>query len=205
MPSSKDFRHYVESSGVEFTTLTNEEKRGWRETFDKSCALLAPRTDLTDQISEISKAVTYLVEERKNERKTVKKDGSKASVGEYNRFFCFSIFPAEGWLANNVDASTAFRTSTCPLIFAHQSAMKEKRDRGLVREVEDVQPESKALLQQLMDLYFTESVVYNSWKTDAVIKSSEWDVAVVHWEVKNQRIALRDGGEIAQTAAEVSG
>eukprot|EP01039_Chlorochromonas_danica_P011190 gene11190-12478_t len=181
--------------------------------------------DLTEQLSEIKNAVTYLVDERKNERRTVKKDGSKASVGDYNRFFSFSIFPAEGWLANNAVARPAFRTSACPLIAAHQLAMKGKLGKGLAREVEDVQPESKALLQQLMDLYFAgeqvrliserpysckvtnralESVVY-SGKTDAVIKSSEYDVAVLCWEVKNQRIDLRDGGEIAQTAAEVSG
>ena len=29
------------------------------------------------------------------ERKTTKKDGSQASVGEFNRFFSFSKFPGE--------------------------------------------------------------------------------------------------------------
>ena len=34
--SLNEFREYVESSGVNFNVLTNEEKRQWRETFDKS-------------------------------------------------------------------------------------------------------------------------------------------------------------------------
>ena len=34
--SLQAFRDYVENSGVNFDDLTNEEKRGWRETFDKS-------------------------------------------------------------------------------------------------------------------------------------------------------------------------
>jgi len=40
------------------------------------------------------------------------------------------------------------------LIRSHQLALKNKRDTGFVKEVEHVQGESKALLQQLMDLYF---------------------------------------------------
>lgn len=157
------------------------------------------------------------------ERKTVKKDGSQASVGEFNRFFSFSIFPAETWLT--APANTAFRNTARDLIRAHQSAMKIKRDAGLVKEVEHVQGDSKKLLQQLMDLYFPgehveliperpysckvtnralESIRY-SGKTDAVIKSTEYDIAALCWEIKNQLIDLRGGGEIAQTAAEVSG
>ncbi|CAM6006419.1 unnamed protein product [Sphagnum balticum] len=49
-----------------------------------------------------------------------------------------------------------------------------------------------------------ESVKYRG-KTDAVIKSTECDIAVLCWEIKSQLIDLRGGGEIAQTAAEMSG
>ena len=157
------------------------------------------------------------------ERKTAEKNGSKASVGEFNRFFSFSIFPAELWLTAR--ANTEFRNSARNLIRAHQSAMKIKRDAGLVKEVEDVQGPSKELLQQLMNLFFhgqhveiiserhysckvtnrlLESIRY-SGETDAVIKSTEYDIATLCWEIKNQLIDLRGGGEIAQTAAEVNG
>ena len=34
--SLQEFQEYVTNSGVVFDTLTNEEKRGWRESFDKS-------------------------------------------------------------------------------------------------------------------------------------------------------------------------
>jgi hypothetical protein len=157
------------------------------------------------------------------ERKTAKKDGSQASVREFNRFFCFSSSPAEAWLT--VPANEVFRNSARDLIRAHQSAMAIKRDAGFVKEVEHVQGDSKELLQQLMDLYFPgehvelipqrpysckvtnrslESIIYNG-KTDAVIKSAECDIAVLCWEIKSQLINLLGGGEIAQTAAEVSG
>jgi len=33
---SQEFRDYVTSSGVDFDILTIEQKREWRETFDKS-------------------------------------------------------------------------------------------------------------------------------------------------------------------------
>lgn len=36
--SLNDFRTYVENSGVNFNGLSNEEKRQWRETFDKVAA-----------------------------------------------------------------------------------------------------------------------------------------------------------------------
>ena len=35
-----EFKEFVASSGVEFDSLSNEEKRGWRETFDKSNRLV---------------------------------------------------------------------------------------------------------------------------------------------------------------------
>jgi hypothetical protein len=34
--SLQEFREYVETSGVVFDGLSNEEKRQWREAFDKS-------------------------------------------------------------------------------------------------------------------------------------------------------------------------
>jgi hypothetical protein len=176
---------------------------------------------VAEQLSIIVNQLQYVVE--LVERKTAQKNGSQASVGEFNRFFSFSIFPAETWLT--APANTAFRNSARDLIRAHQSAMKIKRDAGLVKEVEHVQGESKELLQQLMNLYFhgqhveiiperpyscqitnraLESIRY-SGKTDAVIKSTEYDIAALCWEIKNQLIDLRGGGEIAQTAAEVAG
>lgn len=178
-------------------------------------------TKMVEQQTIIGNQLQYVVE--LVERKTVKKDGSQASVGEFNRFFSFSIFPAETWLT--APANTAFRNSARDLIRAHQSAMKIKRDAGLVKEVEHVQGESKELLQQLMNLYFygqhveiiperpysckitnraLESIRY-SGKTDAVIKSTEYDIAALCWEIKNQLIDLRGRAEIAQTAAEVAG
>jgi hypothetical protein len=36
--SLEEFKVYVTNSGVVFESLTNEEKRGWRETFDKGRA-----------------------------------------------------------------------------------------------------------------------------------------------------------------------
>ncbi len=33
---NQEYKNYVESCGVNFDTLTNEERRQWRETFDKS-------------------------------------------------------------------------------------------------------------------------------------------------------------------------
>ena len=75
------------------------------------------------------------------ERKTATKDGSKASVGEFNRFFSFSIFPAEAWLT--APENLAFRNSAHDLIRAHQSDMKSKRDAGSVKGVEHVQGDSK--------------------------------------------------------------
>jgi len=176
---------------------------------------------VVEQLAIIGNHLQYVVE--LVERKTAKKDGSQASVGEFNRFFSFSTFPAETWLT--APANTAFRNSARDLIRAHQSAMKIKRNAGLVKEVEHVQGDSKELLQQLMNLYFVgehveliperpysckvtnralESIRY-SGKTDAVIKSSEYDIAALCWEIKNQLIDLRGGGEIAQTAAEVAG
>jgi hypothetical protein len=176
---------------------------------------------MVEQQAVIGNQLQYVVE--LVERKTVKKDGSQASVGDFNRFFSFSIFPAETWLT--APPNTAFRNSAAGLIRAHQTAMKIKRDAGLVKEVEHVQGDSRELLQQLVDLYFPgkeveliperpysckvtnlalESVRYNG-KTDAVIKSTEYDLAALCWEIKNQLIDLRGGGEIAQTAAEVSG
>jgi hypothetical protein len=146
-------------------------------------------------------------------------------VGDFNRFFSFSIFPAETWLTAPADTNMAFRNSARELIRSHQAAMKIKRDAGLVNEVAHVQSDSKDLLQQLMDLYFVgehvelvperpysckvtnralESIRY-SGKTDAVIKSTEYDIAALCWKIKNQLIDLRGGGEIAQTAAEVAG
>ena len=178
-------------------------------------------TKVVEQQTIFGNQLQYILE--LVERKTEKKEGSKASVGEYNRFFSFSIFPAETWLT--APANTAFRDSARNLIRAHQSAMKIKRDAGLVNEVQHVQVESKELLQQLMDLYFhgqhveilperpysckitnraLESIRY-SGKTDAVIKSTEYDIGALCWEIKNQLINLLDGGEIAQTAAEVAG
>jgi hypothetical protein len=157
------------------------------------------------------------------ERKTIEKDGSRASVGEFNNFFSFSPFRADAWVTTT--PNEAFRKSASELIRSHQSAMKIKRDEGLVNEVMHVQGDSKDLLQQLMDLYFVderveliperpysctvtnrdnESVKYRG-KTDAVIKSTECDIAVLCWEIKSQLIDLRGGGEIAQTAAEMSG
>ncbi len=176
---------------------------------------------MVEQLTNIGNQLQYVAE--LVERKTVKKDGSQASVGEFNRFFSFSIFPAEMWLTS--PPNTAFRNSACDLIHSHQSTMKNKRDTGLVKEVEHVQGDSKELLQQLMNVYFVgkhvqliperpysckvtnrslESIRY-SGKTDAVIKSSEYDIAALCWEIKNQLIDLRGGGEIAQTAAEVAG
>jgi hypothetical protein len=84
--------------------------------------------------------------------------------------------------------------------------LKNKRDTGFVKEVEHIQGESKALLQQLMDLYFPdqyveiipertyscritnrhlESIIY-SGKTAAVIKSNEYDIAALCWEIKSR-------------------
>ena len=102
--------------------------------------------------------------------------------------------------------------------------MKLKLDAGLVKEVEHVHDDSKELLQQLINLYFpdnnveviperpysckitnrlADSIVFIG-KTDAVIKSTECDFAVLCWEIKNQLNSL-GRGEIAQTAAEISG
>ena len=157
------------------------------------------------------------------ERKTATKDGSKASVGEFNRFFSFSIFPAEAWLT--APANLAFRNSAHDLIRAYQSDMKSKRDAGSVKGVEHVQGDSKKLLQQLTNIFFhgqhveikserpysckitnrsLESIRY-SGKTDAVIKSTEYDMAALCWEIKNQLVDLLGGGEIVQTGAEVAG
>lgn len=176
---------------------------------------------VVELLTKIGNQIQYIVE--LVEQKTAKKDGSQASVGEFNRFFSFSNFPAETWLT--APTNMAFRNSACELIRAHQSAMKIKRDAGLVKEIEHVQGESKELLQQLTNLYFhgqhveiiperpysckitnrdLESIRY-SGKTDAVIKSTEYDIAVLCWEIKNQLIDLLNGGEIAQTAAEVAG
>ena len=87
------------------------------------------------------------------------------------------------------------------------------------------QGDSKKLLQQLTNLFFhgqhveiksersyscritnrsLESIRY-SGKTDVVIKSTEYDIATLCWEIKNQLVDLLGGGEIAQTGAEVAG
>eukprot|EP01036_Dinobryon_divergens_P023310 gene23310-31640_t len=145
---------------------------------------------MVEQLTIFGNQLQYVIE--LVERKTALKDGSKASVEEFNRFFSFSIFPAETWLT--APANMTFRNSARDLIRAHQSAMKIKRDAGLVNEVEH---ESKELLQQLTNLYFhgqhveiiperpysckitnraLESIRY-SGKTDAVIKSTERDCA----------------------------
>eukprot|EP01039_Chlorochromonas_danica_P000971 gene971-1053_t len=171
---------------------------------------------------QLDHVVAELVE-RKTSLTSSKKDGSQASAGDFSRFFSFSIFPAETWLTSS--PNTEFRESARKLIHSHQSAMKTKCDAGLVKEVEHVQGDSKELLQKLMDIFFfneqveivperpysckvtnrsLESIRY-SGKTDAVIKSSEYDVAVLCWEIKNQFINLEAKGEIAQTAAEVAG
>lgn len=175
---------------------------------------------MVEQLTNIGNQLQYVVE--LVERKTAKKEGSKASIGEYRRFFSFSQFPAATWLT--VPANTAFRNSARDLISSHQSAMKTKRDAGFVKEVENVQGPSKELLQQLMNLYFPgqhleiiperpysckitnrllKSIRY-SGTTDAVIKCTEYDIAAHCWEIKNQLIDLEGGGEIAQTAAEVT-
>ena len=51
------FKAYVESRGVDFNILTNEEKRGWSETFDKSLSLVKgyltlPSHNLTKQVNK---------------------------------------------------------------------------------------------------------------------------------------------------------
>ena len=176
---------------------------------------------MVEKLSNIGNQLQYVID--MVERKTAKKDGSHASVGDFRKFFSFSKFPAATWLTD--PANTAFRHSASNLIRSHQLAMKNKLDAGLVKEVEHVQGESKALLQQLMDLYFPdqyveiiperpysckitnralESIRY-SGKTDAVIKSTEYDIAALCWEIKNQLIVLEGGGEIAQTAAQMAG
>ena len=65
-------------------------------------------TKMVEQLQTIiGNQLQYVVE--LVERKTAKKDGSQASVGEFNRFFSFSIFPAETWLT--APANMAFRNS----------------------------------------------------------------------------------------------
>jgi len=53
-------------------------------------------TKMVEQQTIIGNQLQYVVE--LVERKTAKKDGNQASVGEFDRFFSFSIFPAETWL-----------------------------------------------------------------------------------------------------------
>ena len=55
--SLDQFKAYVESRGVDFNTLTNEEKRSWSETFDKSLPLVKgdlnlPSHNLTKQVNK---------------------------------------------------------------------------------------------------------------------------------------------------------
>ena len=100
---------------------------------------------VVEQLRNQLQYVEFLVES-----KTAEKDGSQASVEDFNRYFSFSILPAEKWLAT--PANTVFRNSAHELIRAHQSAMKVKRDAGLVNEVKHIQGNSKDLLQRLMDL-----------------------------------------------------
>ena len=105
----------------------------------------------------VDEQLTYIVNQLKYvvkllEVKTAKKDGSQASVEDFNRYFWFSNFPAETWLTTL--ANTVFRASACALIRAHQSAMKAKRDAGLGNDAMHVKSDSKDLLQRLMDLYF---------------------------------------------------
>ena len=176
---------------------------------------------IDDKITKLGDQLQYIVE--LVERKTVQKDGSKASVGEFKFFFAFSNCPAGAWLTNL--KNTEFSKSAPKLISVHKIKMIKKRDAGLVDEVAHVQGDSKVLLQQLMDLYFAgqhvelmserpysckvtnralESIRYNG-NTDAVIKCTEYDIAVLCWEVKNQLVNLLSRSEIAQTAAEVAG
>ena len=49
-----------------------------------------------------------------------------------------------------------------------------------------------------------ESIIY-SGKTAAVIKSTEYDIAALCWEIKSQLIDFEGGGKIAQTAAKMAG
>lgn len=176
---------------------------------------------MAEQLSKIVEQLQLVTE--MVERNTMQKYGSKASVGEFNSFFYFTNFPAQAWLATT--PNSAFRSSARDLIDAHQSAMKIKRDAGQVKEVEHVQGDSKELLRQLMALYFPnqrveviserpyscrvtnrnlESIRYIG-KTDAVIKSTDYNIAVLCWEIKNLLVDLEGKGEIAQLAAEVSG
>ncbi len=64
MAQLHEFRSYVETSGVDFNHLSHEEKRQWRETFDKSFLVKSGQLQLLmDQQQHMMNVVTRLAED----------------------------------------------------------------------------------------------------------------------------------------------
>jgi hypothetical protein len=60
--SLEEFREYVSNSGVNFDGLSNEERRQWRETFDRSRQHQQPAGKLTFKILfHISNHSIYII------------------------------------------------------------------------------------------------------------------------------------------------
>ena len=85
----------------------------WTGTGSGNDAVLAV---VFEQLANIENQLQYVVD--MVEQKTVKKEGSQASVDEFRKFFSFSKFPAAPWLT--APANTAFRHSASDLIRSHQ-------------------------------------------------------------------------------------
>jgi hypothetical protein len=62
--SLEEFREYVSNSGVNFDGLSNEERRQWRETFDRSRQHQQPAGDIKLQMREVLEEHDRLKEER---------------------------------------------------------------------------------------------------------------------------------------------
>lgn len=171
------------------------------------------------------RALTSTVQTLADGKFTVKR-GSNATDSDAKKFFSFVNFAPEYWISTTDRRDHRFYRVAEQLIRDHQSLMRCKLSAGDKKEVYDVQPESKQLLQDLLKEYFSDEIdnfvvdpeseyyadVFDEslrrtrfiGKTDAVVKNKR-GAGILCWEVKNQEINVSKGAVLAQLGSSVAG